>query len=91
MSILKRLTSIAVPVVVLGVLVNEVINTPIYTDRELASFRERDLGTIEVGKLADLAVLDRDYLTVPVDQIKDIMSVMTIVGGRVVHDEERGK
>jgi predicted amidohydrolase YtcJ len=47
-------------------------------------FQEKNLGSIEVGKLADLVVLDRDYLTVPADQIKDITSVMTIVNGRVV-------
>jgi predicted amidohydrolase YtcJ len=46
---------------------------------------EKDRGTIEVGKLGDLVVLDRDYLTCPEDQIKDIAPVMTIVGGRVVY------
>ena len=49
-------------------------------------FQEDNLGSIQPGKLADLVVLDRDYLTVPVDQIKDIKPVMTIVGGRVVYD-----
>jgi hypothetical protein len=49
-------------------------------------FQEDNLGSIQPGKLADLVVLDRDYLTVPADQIKDITSVMTIVGGRVVYD-----
>jgi predicted amidohydrolase YtcJ len=49
-------------------------------------FQEDNLGSIQPGKLADLVVLDRDYLTVPVDQIKDIKSVMTIVGGRIVYD-----
>ena len=49
-------------------------------------FRENDLGSIQMGKLADLVVIDRDYLTVPVDEIKEIESVLTIVGGKVVYD-----
>jgi predicted amidohydrolase YtcJ len=51
-------------------------------------FQEDNLGSIQPGKLADLVVLDRDYLTVPADQIKDIKSVMTMVGGRIVYDAE---
>jgi predicted amidohydrolase YtcJ len=46
---------------------------------------EDKIGSIEPNKLADLVVLDRDYFTVPDVQIKQIRSVMTIVGGRVVH------
>jgi predicted amidohydrolase YtcJ len=49
-------------------------------------FQEDNLGSIQPGKLADLVVLDRDYLTVPADQIKDIKPVMTVVGGRIVYD-----
>ena len=49
-------------------------------------FQENNLGSIQAGKLADVVVLDRDYLTVPADQIKDIKVVMTIVGGRTVYD-----
>jgi len=49
-------------------------------------FQENNLGAIQPGKLADLVVLDRDYLTIPADQIKDIKPVMTLVGGRVVYD-----
>jgi hypothetical protein len=48
-------------------------------------FQEDNLGSIQPGKLADLLVLDRDYLTIPVDQIKDIKPVMTMVGGRFVY------
>jgi predicted amidohydrolase YtcJ len=47
--------------------------------------REEHLkGTIEVGKLADMAVLDRDYFAVPDEEIKDIQVDLTIVDGKVV-------
>lgn len=55
---------------------------------------EDKLGTIEEGKLADLAVLSADYFderAVPDAKIVDLHSVLTIVGGRIVHDDRDGK
>jgi predicted amidohydrolase YtcJ len=49
-------------------------------------FQEKNLGSLEAGKLADLLVLDRDYLTIPADQIKDIAPVLTMVGGRIAYE-----
>ena len=49
-------------------------------------FQESNLGSLARGKYADLLVLDRDYLTVPADEIKDIKPLLTMVGGKVVHD-----
>ena len=49
-------------------------------------FMEDDLGTLEAGKFADLVVLDRDYLTVPANEVREIRPVMTMVGGEVVHE-----
>lgn len=46
-------------------------------------------GSLESGKLADLAVLERDYFTVPEADIKDIRVDMTLAGGRVVWQRER--
>lgn len=51
-------------------------------------FQESNLGSIQNGKYADLLVLDRDYLTVPADQIKDIQPLMTLVGGKIVHEKK---
>jgi predicted amidohydrolase YtcJ len=48
---------------------------------------EDDLGSIEVGNHADLAVLDRDYFTVPEDDIKRTRSLLTIVGGKIVYND----
>jgi predicted amidohydrolase YtcJ len=48
--------------------------------------REDDLGSLEPGKLADLLVLDKDYFTVSDDEMRRIRPVLTVVGGRIVHD-----
>ncbi|HSH79990.1 MAG TPA: amidohydrolase family protein, partial [Herpetosiphonaceae bacterium] len=52
-------------------------------DNARLAFEERDKGTIEVGKLADLTVLREDPLRVAPERIKDIAVAMTIVGGEV--------
>jgi predicted amidohydrolase YtcJ len=49
-----------------------------------AELEEKEKGTIEPGKLADLAVLSQDVFTVPAPELPKTESVMTIVGGRVV-------
>jgi len=49
------------------------------------SFDEDKRGSLDVGKLADLAVLSADYLTVPVEKIGGLESVLTMVGGKIVY------
>lgn len=49
------------------------------------SNEEGKKGRIEVGMLADLAVLDRDYFSVPGDEIRQITAVLTIVDGKPVY------
>jgi predicted amidohydrolase YtcJ len=49
------------------------------------SFDDHHLGSFVAGKHADLAVLSHDYLTVPEQTIRRIESVMTLVGGKIVH------
>ena len=52
------------------------------------SFEEDVKGSIETGKLADMAVLSADPLSCPEDDIKDIVAETTIVGGRVVYQRD---
>jgi predicted amidohydrolase YtcJ len=47
---------------------------------------EDRIGTIEPGRLADVVVLDRDYFSVPDEDIKKVRSVLTVVNGRIVHE-----
>ncbi|WP_410492136.1 amidohydrolase [Bosea sp. 685] len=49
------------------------------------STEEGKKGQIKAGQLADLVVLDRDYMAVPEDEIQDIESVLTLLGGKPVH------
>lgn len=48
-------------------------------------FEDHIKGSLEVGKLADFVVLDRDYMVCPARDIKDILPLMTVVGGEVVY------
>lgn len=51
-----------------------------------AAFMEDELGTIEVGKLADFTVFDRDLMTVPEAEILEAKTVMTVVHGEIVFE-----
>ena len=52
------------------------------------SFENDTKGTLEKGKLADLVILDRDYLTCPEDEIAGIEVLQCMVDGRFVYDHE---
>src|SRR5256885_9098637 len=49
------------------------------------SSEEDRKGTLEIGKLADVVILSADYFSVPEEGIKDIESVLTMVGGKPVY------
>jgi predicted amidohydrolase YtcJ len=52
------------------------------------SSEEDKKGSIKAGQLADLAVLTADYFSIPEEEIKHLESVLTVVGGKVVHGAE---
>jgi predicted amidohydrolase YtcJ len=51
-----------------------------------AEFQEKDKGTIEPGKLADIAVLSQDIFSVPAQELPKTTSVLTLVGGKIVYE-----
>jgi predicted amidohydrolase YtcJ len=55
-----------------------------------AGFEERDKGSIERDKLADFIVIDRNPLSIPTDQLKDVQVLETYVGGRRVYSAAKG-
>jgi len=52
-----------------------------------AGFQEKSIGSLEKGKLADMVVWDRDFYTVPTDEIKNAKALMTFVNGKVVYEK----
>ncbi len=55
-------------------------------DAAYASFEEDIKGSLEVGKLADLVLLERDVMEIPPEEIGEVRVIATVVGGRVVFD-----
>ena len=51
-----------------------------------AAFEEHEKGTLEVGKLADFALLERDITRIPPEEIRDVKVMLTVVGGQAVFE-----
>lgn len=52
-----------------------------------AAFEEKDKGSIEVGKLADLTVLSKDIMKIPPPEIPKTTCAMTVIGGEIVFED----
>jgi predicted amidohydrolase YtcJ len=61
------------------------------TNNAYILFLDNVAGSLEVGKLADMIVLDRDLLTCPVDEIKSARVLRTYLAGRLVHSAQPTK
>jgi len=61
------------------------------TGSAYAEFQEKEKGSITPGKLADMVLLSDDIFTIDAVKIRDVKVIKTIVGGRVVWDQDRKK
>ncbi len=52
-----------------------------------ANFLEHEVGSLEVGKMADLVVLEKNLFNIPVEEIAEVKVLLTLVEGNVVHQE----
>jgi hypothetical protein len=59
------------------------------SDAAFAEFAERRKGTLEVGKLADFVMLDRDLTRIPAPEIRHVRVLATVVGGEMVYEGGR--
>ncbi|MBI2822157.1 MAG: amidohydrolase family protein [Acidobacteria bacterium] len=50
---------------------------------------EDTLGSLEPGKYADFTVLDRDFFSIPIEEVRSLKTVMTGLGGKIVYDQSR--
>jgi predicted amidohydrolase YtcJ len=53
-----------------------------------AEFKEKEKGTLTKGMLADLAVLSQDIFTIPAKQLPATQSVLTIIDGQIVYQQQ---
>jgi len=49
-------------------------------------WRENDIGSIEAGKLADIVILNGDYMAGPVEKLDELTSILTLIGGEVAYE-----
>jgi predicted amidohydrolase YtcJ len=56
------------------------------TNNAYLLFKEREVGSIEVGKLGDLVMLDRDVMTCPDEELRETQVIRTYLGGKTVFD-----
>lgn len=53
-----------------------------------SAFQENEVGSLEKGKLADLVIWDRNFYTIPTDQIREAKAETTMVGGKIVYEKK---